>query len=272
MLNAPVEIVYNVNQQANESDFWTKTKKELATEKDLNVFKTWRSVNSIPIYATHSCFDQYKAEVEALLIDKIDDKWVKLLKEPSLGHTPSSYAMASKKIFKNTVECSAWTLKTAHHILTFESMTGKDITDYDQIVEFGSGIGETARMILDMGFKGDYLLYELPEIARIPAFYLSKYDNAKVITNYTDIPQGTKTLFIATWSLSEVPINYRNSIISHLKGDTDYLIIFQKEIWGYDNLKYFTVDLPKLSDSFIKVQEISWHAGWGGNYFLVSKK
>jgi hypothetical protein len=272
MLNAPVEIVYNANQQVNESDFWTKTKQELATEKDLNVFKTWRSVNSIPIYAPNECFDQYKVEVEALLKDKLNDKWIKLLKEPFLGHTGASYAMASRKAFNGTVECSAWTLKTAHHILTFETMTGKDITDYDQIVEFGSGIGETARMILDMGFKGDYLLYELPEIARIPAFYLSKYNNIKVISNYTEIPQDKKTLFIGTWSLSEVPISYRNPILSHLKGDTDFLIIFQKSIWGYDNLKYFTIDLPKLTGSYIKVQEIPWHAGWGGNYFLVSKK
>src|SRR5690606_26918891 len=158
-----------------------------------------------------------------------------------------SYAIASRKCFNNTVECSAWTLKTAHHILTFEAMTGNDITAYDQIVEFGSGIGETARMILDMGFKGDYLLYDLPETVRIPAFYLSKYDNVKIINNYDEIPQGKKTLFIGTWSLSEVPISYRNPIVSHLKGNTDFLIIFQKSIFGYDNLTYFTVDFPKLS-------------------------
>jgi len=272
MLNAPVEIVYNINQQVNESDFWTKTKQELAAEKDLNVFKTWKTVNSIPIYHPHECFDQYRVEVEVLLKDKLNDEWTKVLKEPFLGHTEASYATASKKIFNGTVECSAWTLKTAHHILTFQAMTGKDITDYDQIVEFGSGIGETARMILDMGFKGDYLLYDLPETVRIPVFYLSKYDNVKAINNYTEIPQGKKTLFIGTWSLSEVPINYRNPIISHLKGETDYLIIFQKAIWGYDNLTYFTVDFPMLSNSYIKIQQIPWHAGWGGNYFLVTTK
>lgn len=272
MPNAPVEMVYHVNQQVNESDFWAKTKQELAAETDLNVFKTWKTVNSIPIYDSSSCFEQYQAEVETLLKDKLNDKWAKLLKEPFLGHTPESYARASRKAFGDSVECSAWTLKTAHHILTFEAMAGKDITDYDQIVEFGSGIGETARMILDMGFKGDYLLYDLPETARISAFYLSKYPNVKVITNYTEIPKGKKTLFIGTWSLSEVPIQYRNPIVSHLKGDADYLIIFQKSIWDYDNLTYFTLEFPKISDSFVKIQEIPWHSGWSGNYFLVSKK
>ena len=272
MPNPPVEIVYNINQQTKESDFWAKTKQELAAEKDLDVFKTWKTVNSIPIYNPNDCFNQYRVEVEALLKNKLDDKWTKVLKEPSLGHTEASYTAASKKAFNDTVECSAWTLKTAHHILTFEEMAGRDITDYDQIVEFGSGIGETARMILDLGFKGDYLLYDLPETARISTFYLSKYDNVKAINNYTDIPQGKKTLFIGTWSLSEVPISYRNPIISHLKGNTDYLIIFQKSIWGYDNLKYFTVDFPNISNSFIKIKQIPWHAGWGGNYYLVTKK
>lgn len=268
---APVEIVYNVNQQVTESDFWTKTKQQLAAEKDLNVFKTWNTVVSIPIY-NYDCFDQYKKEVETLLKNKLSDKWIKVLKEPFLGHTPATYALASKSIFNNTVECSAWTLKTAHHILTYEAMTGKDITDYDQIIDFGSGIGETGRMILDLGFKGDYILYDLPEMARIPLFYLSSYDNVRAITHYKEIPKGKKTLFIGTWSLSEVPISYRNPIVSHLKGDADYLIIFQKEIWGYDNLNYFTVDFPKISDTYIKVQQITWHAGWGGNYFLVGKK
>lgn len=269
---APIEMVYEMNQQINESDFWTKTKEELSSENELSVFKTWKVVNSIPIYSPSSCFDLYRREVEALLKNKLNDNWVRILKEPFLGHTDASYGEASKKAFNNTVECSAWTLKTAHHILTFEAMRGKDITEYDQIVEFGSGIGETARMILDLGFKGDYILYDLPEVLKISEFYLSKYDKVKTISNYRDIPQGKKTLFIATWSLSEVPISYRNLIVSHLKGDTDYLIIFQKEIWGYDNLTYFTVEFPKRSDSYIKVQNIPWHSGWGGNYYLVSKK
>lgn len=271
MLDAPVEYAYEVDQPATESDFWTLTKQAVDAETDLSVFKTWNTVNSIPIYSPRDCFDQYKTEVEALLKDKLDDRWASVLKEPFLGHTDASYEIASRAIFEGAVECSPWTLKTAHHILKFEELAGKDITEYDQIVEFGSGIGETARMILDLGFSGDYILYDLPEIARISTFYLSKYGNVKAVSDYSEIPQGKKTLFIGTWSLSEVPINYRNAIISHLKGDTDYLIIFQRSIWGYDNLKYFTLDFSKLTDSFIKIQEIPWHAGWGGNYFMVSR-
>ena len=226
-----VEMVYNINENSNESNFWTQTRKELAAENDLYTFKTWKIVNTIPIYNSHECFGEFRADVEVLLNGQPNELWKKILKEPFLGHTEKSYAESSRKSFHDTVECSAWTLKSAHHILTYEAMTGKDITAYDQIVDFGSGIGETARMILDMGFKGDYLLYDLPETARISTFYLSKYDNVKAIENFDQIPQRKKTLFIATWSLSEVPYSYRNQILSYLRENTDFLIIFQKSAW-----------------------------------------
>lgn len=269
-----MSVTYTIieHEENNENKFWTETKQKLMAETDLSIFKNWETVRSIPIYNPTEFYDQYRPEVEALLGEP-STLWKLVLKEPFLGHTEESYKEVHKFAFDGTVECTPWTLKTAHHILTFEKILGKSILDYDQIVDFGSGIGETARMILDLGFKGDYYLYDLPETARIPLFYLKDYSNIKAVTHYSEIAQykSKRTLFIGTWSLSEVPYSYRNEIARYFAGQ-DFLIIYQNQVFKYNNSNYFILDFPKESGTFIQLENISWHGGGGGNYYLIGTK
>ena len=258
------------HEENNENKFWTETKQKLMAETDLSIFKTWETVRSIPIYNPQEFYDQYRPEVEAMLPEP-SDVWKVALKEPFYGHTEESYSEVQKFAFDGSVECTPWTLKSAHHILTFEKITGKSILDYDQIVDFGAGIGETARMILDLGFEGDYYIYDLPETARIPQEYLKNYRNVKFVNHYDDIPWGKKTLFIGTWSISEVPYSYRNEIARYFVGQ-DFLIIYQNQVFKYNNSNYFILDFPRESGTFIWLEDIKWHGGGGGNYYLIGTK
>ena len=258
------------HEENNENAFWTETKKKLMAETDLSVFKTWQTVRSIPIYNPNEFFEHYRPEVEAM-IGEPSTLWKLVLKEPFLGHTKESYEEAKQFAFDGTVECTPWTLKSAHHILTFEKLMSKSILDYDQIVDFGSGIGETARIILDLGFEGDYYLYDLPETARIPLFYLKDYANVKAVDHYNEIPLGKKTLFIGTWSLSEVPYKYRKEIANYFT-DQDFLIIFQNQVFKYNNLNYFLFDFPIESGTFVRFEQIKWHGGGNGNFYLIGTK
>lgn len=265
-----VTYTYVESDKGNENKFWTDAKQKLMAEVDLNVFKNWQTVRSIPLYNPQEFYDQYRPEVEAMLGEP-SELWKKVLKEPFVGHTEESYKDVQKFIFDGTVECTPWTLKSAHHILTYEKIRGNSILDYDQIVDFGSGIGETARIILDLGFKGDYYLYDLPETARIPLFYLNDYENIKAVTHYEEIPQNKKTLFIGTWSLSEVPYAYRNEIAKYFTGQ-DFLIIFQNEVFAYNNFQYFIIDFPAQSETFFRLEQIRWHGGGKGNFYLIGTK
>jgi hypothetical protein len=256
------------HEENNENKFWTETKKKLMAETNLSVFKTWETVRGIPIYNPNEFFEQYCPEVEAMLGEP-SELWKTVLKEPFFGHTEESYEEAKQFAFQGTVECTPWTLKSAHHILTFEKIIGKSILDYDQIVDFGSGIGETARMILDLGFEGDYYIYDLPETARIPKEYLKNYKNIKFVEHYNEVPNDKKTLFIGTWSLSEVPYSYRKEIGNYFAGQT-FLIIFQNQVFKYNNANYFIADFPKESNTFIRLQQITWHSGGNGNYYLIA--
>jgi hypothetical protein len=254
---------------ANESDYWSKTRKEMREEDNLSLFKNWRTVRSIPIYKDNEFPMTYPVEVEYMLRRRHPeeiDRWRQILKEPFLGHTDASYKKARLSFFDGTVSTS-WTLKSAHHILTFEGLSGKSIKEYDQIVEFGAGIGETARLILDLGFEGDYFILDLPETGRISNYYLQ--GKAKICDRLGDIPQGKNTLFIGTWSLSEVPEDYRNEVVAYFR-NADFLIIFQRNIFGYDNYDYFTNVFPHKSNTDLTIRPIPWHRGAGGNFYVYA--
>jgi putative sugar O-methyltransferase len=257
----------------HENKFWSQTKHEFEKETDLSTFKNWPVVRSVPIYSENEFITHYTSEACELLNELPNDqyqKWHSVLKEPFLGHTKESYDRTVIHIKEDgqikDLECTLWTLKVAHHLLTYEKLSGKSILDYDQIVDFGAGIGEIARVICDLGFTGDYYINDFPEVYRISNFYLG--GRAKTVNHYSEIPQNKKTLFIGSWSLSEVPFNYRDEIANHFKGN-DFLIIFQNQVFEYSNQPYFINRFPFVSDTFYRLQAIEWHPGGGGNFYMV---
>lgn len=261
-----------------QDPYWTTTKAAMDNEKNLSVFKTWKTVRSIPIYKDNELPIPYSTEVEYMLSRRSPDeieRWKPCLKEPFLGHTKESYAAAQWKVFKDT-PTTTWTLKSAHHILTYEALSGRSILRYDQIVEFGAGIGETARLIMDLGFRGDYYILVLPEIARISGFYVQGRAKitCKVARRFARTSlkyHGARIrLVIATWSLSEVPIEYRNDVVSFFKG-SDFLMIFQNEIFEYKHYDYFSQVFPMVSGTSVRMHPIVWHNGAKGNWYLAAR-
>ena len=72
-----------------------------------------------------------------------------------------------------------------------------------------------------------------------------------------------------TWSLSEVPFQYRNEICEYFYGQ-DYLIIFQSQVFEYHNNDYFVFEFPYRSGTFTRLRPIPYHSGGGGNFFLAA--
>lgn len=253
-----------------EAEYWANEKKAFLKEDNFENFKNWPIVRKVPIYKDNDFLEHYIRDVSAYLT-KMDStayaKWKAVLKEPFLGHSKESYAESSLTILDG-IECTNWSLKSAHHVLTFEEMSGKSILDYDRIVEFGAGIGELARTIRDLGFKGDFYIYDLPEVGRISSFYTGGW--AKYCDNHRDIPTTGKTLFIATWSLSEVPVDFRDQVVTHFAG-SDFLVIFQNHIFEIDNQEYFINSFPYKANVFYRLKPIEWHHGGGGNFYLIGR-
>lgn len=262
-----------INIIEKENKFWSQAKKQAVTDQNFDNFKNWEFVRKIPIYQPQEFPQQYSNDVRQLLSRRNEEdqnRFKIALKEPYLGHDEESWKEAVLDL--DGQECTSWSLKCAHHILTYENATGRDVRDYDMIIDFGAGIGELGRYLRDIGYENEYIIYDLPEVAKISSEYLNRLTiSHRVVEHFSEIDiTDKKVLFIGTWSLSEVPYSYRNEITKYFPG-IDWLIIFQQEVFEYQNTQYFTLEFPVRSNTYIQLRHIPWHFGGKGNFYLFTK-
>jgi hypothetical protein len=128
----------------------------------------------------------------------------------------------------------------------------KCINDFDFIFEFGGGYGGFSRLCSNIGYKGEYILYDLEEMSILQEYYLrslnkfhdsKKYYNNKkhIVSNLSSIPDmsNSNVLFVALWSLSESPVEIRNKIENILRTSSSVLIAMQPYFSSIDNKEYF---------------------------------
>ncbi len=127
----------------------------------------------------------------------------------------------------------------------------------DLILEFGGGYGSMCRLAHNLGFRGDYIIYDFPEFCALQTFFLKsiglpvcKSGSSKGIRCLSDIdvlqqllgehgPGFTNSLFLATWSISETSLELRDSIFNLVKQFGLYLIACQNSFGEVDNKDYF---------------------------------
>lgn len=256
-----------------ENRYWSDIKSRFEQEEDLCIFKTWDVVRYVPIYADYQFQEFYGPQVVSMIESGKTDiektVWRDALKEPFDGHTKESYAKIQYNV--SGYETSPWVLKSAHHIATFLTHNAKRLSDFDQIVEFGPGIGELARVVCSLGFKGDYFLYDLPEVARISSYYNRNNLNVKKISHYSQVDPSKRTLFISTWAISEAPFELRDYVFTYFR-DADYLLIYQNNVFQYDNVQYFNDRFPRIITKEYETIDIEFlnHIA-GGNHYIITK-
>ena len=86
-----------------------------------------------------------------------------------------------------------------------------------------------------------------------------------------------KSLFIANWSLSETPYNFRKDFIPLIKKNDLILISFQEKFENIDNLNYFNNLKKKFSNKFrIKIIKNKFYTGniinKHNHYFFIGQK
>jgi len=142
----------------------------------------------------------------------------------------------------------------AYHLHRFEAAAGRSIADSAEIVEFGGGYGSMARLVTRLGYRGRYHIYDLPEFSALQKFYLRLVraevgDNelAEALSRVTSSerlesasPSNEEgAVFLATWSLSETPIERREVWRSALDRFGHFLIGFQDRFEDIDNRTWF---------------------------------
>ena len=135
------------------------------------------------------------------------------------------------------------------------------ISDMSCVVEFGGGYGGMCRLIHRLGFKGRYVIFDLPYFSALQRYYLrsdgqpvgaaadmttsptgiacvSSIDDLCMLTERIDDKQSA--LFLATWSLSELPIAVRAPILPLLMNMGNVLVGYQERFGQVDNHLFFT--------------------------------
>jgi hypothetical protein len=177
-------------------------------------------------------------------------RWENAINEFQAGHPPP-YAFYPKS--------SGNLIHQAYHLAVYEERIKKNVTDFDLVVEFGGGYGSMCRLFFNLGFEGKYIIFDLEPFSLLQKFYL-KLINIPVLTadNFASSEKGVlllsdfdqlekifdgvnthKSLFLATWSISESPMHVRDSFIPLVSGFDSYLIAYQDSFGEVNNVDYF---------------------------------
>ncbi len=179
------------------------------------------------------------------------------------------------------------TIHHTYHLRRFCEATRVRLENIPFVFEFGGGYGNLCRLLFALGFKGRYVIFDLPHFSALQSFYLdsvglaadstaaperhgvtcvSHPDEANRILRSADL---TDALFVATWSLSETPSRSREWIEEHLVGFNHALMAYQDEFCGTDNADYFMRLRGRLQASHRCRVEAITHIP-GNNYLFAS--
>ncbi len=198
-------------------------------------------------------------------------RWLPALREDALG------APARTPLH---VESSNNLIHHAYNLLQLELHAGIPVERLASILEFGGGYGSSARLAFRLGFRGQYVIFDLPEFSALQRFYLGSLGfpvEESGITNgcircLTALDDLRNTLpvpdlFLATWSLSETPVAFRDHILPFVMHARHVLVAYQERFGEADNVAHFADVARQLAPCMCKDYAIPHLPG---NRYLVA--
>ena len=157
--------------------------------------------------------------------------------------------------------------------------------DIKKVFEFGGGYGCMARIFSKINSNVRYTCFDTHNVNLLQYYYL-KHNNLDVgfenkntyfLTSKFHKIMNNSNLFIANWSLSETPLEFRKKFNKILLKNKFILICFQEKFEDIDNLKYFQNLRQKLLSKFnIKIIKNKFYKGnflfKQNHYFFIGKK
>lgn len=272
---------YNIATLDKSESCWLlyleKLKKEIL-HKDVSSFLSWRVMTATMV--TEGSY--VSTELEYLKSHKYwISKYCNAIREDILGSPKpfSIYPASSKNLIHH-----------AYHIALFEEKTNTQVSDIDFVFEFGGGYGSMARLFQNLNYQGKYIIFDFPIFSALQLFFLRTLgfkvlskenflcENSGIllISNIDDlceilksIDKSKNNLFLATWSLSETPMDLRDKIKHCLEAFNLHLIAYQHTFREIDNVKYFDSYKDNFSNLKWENHEIPHLKG---NSYLIGKR
>ena len=233
-------------------DLWDRLLKELGEHLragDPADFLHWPAVEQTMVIRRHrrvaAALDHLRARPDWRR------RWRSAVRETTLGHPrplPRCPWSSANLIFQ------------AYHLCRFEEVTGRPLASMPLIVEFGGGYGRLCQLAHDLGFRGTYVIFDLPEVAVLQRFYLRHVgiavSEARVETPWPASgvvtvvgvaelsallrrrPRG-EAAFVAVGSLSEAPLALRETLLAEVESFDAFLIFYAAQHDALDNRAYF---------------------------------
>lgn len=217
--------------------------------KDLGDFLKWDVIKKTMYFQNN-----HVAAKELFFLLRHDwKKWKSAIRENDFGK-PTPFILYPRS--------SGNLIHHAYHLAKYENITHQNVTKFDYIFEFGGGYGSMARLFQNLGFEGEYIIYDLPEFSLLQKSFLEKIGfkvsnhigerGISCISNLNDIPDlKGKILFIGTWSLSEAPVELRGQILNKVDASS-YLLAYQSSFDGLNNID----DFNKIKN---EPKKMKWH-------------
>jgi hypothetical protein len=206
-----------------------------------------------------------------------DTRWKPAIAESQVGH-PVRYFLYPAS------SCNL--IHHAYHVAQFEEKTKIKIHEMDFAFEFGGGYGSMCRLFHNLGFKGRYLIFDLPSFSALQIYYLKSIGlPVQTVDEFDKSPSGItcisaseqleatlkgriqtrNKMCIATWSISESPIRIRDLVLPLTSDFQSFLIAYQDNFGEVDNLEFFNNWKKTL-------RHVDWHgsqiAHLPGNSYL----
>lgn len=222
-------------------DFWSKKVREVYGQ--FNSHKSSFLRQSEVVRVMHNTDPNI---VNPLIEQLKGNEKIPLVQDPSVGSPRIAWEGMSQS-----------TMRSLHYYEEVSELF--DVSTINHVTDFGPGYGNNCRVWHSLGFKGDFFLVDLPEMNEIQRHYLSQVledtSNLTFMQAGPDIvPQKSKALFFATFSLNETTQKVRDlvepQILLH-----DYIFIhynksFPVEEKSIDNIDYFDRFKERHADKY----------------------
>lgn len=258
-------------KSSDTMDYWTVMREVLAYDYKtlpLDRFKVWASVWNVPFICKTKFIDYVAISARAA---SIDQTYASALMEPMVGCDQIDF-VEHLSVFDDFPTTHNRLVCMGH--LLFCGYTPEKLSKMDRIIEFGAGIGELCDIIYKLGFKGQYIIYDFPEVGAIQKWYHTALGHQKVLhtSDLSDLSEAD--LCIGTWSLTEMPLTLRDQILERTKDSKNWLISYSKEIFGIDNEAWVNeVLIPTCGANkevtVTPINSMPWH---GGAKYLTIKE
>lgn len=205
-------------------------------------------------------------ELEALQASKRwDSHWRHALAEDAIGCPPryAGYPASSGNLIHH-----------AYHLERFVVETDCLPWQLERVFELGGGYGSMARLLLRLGFCGTYTILDFPEFCALQRYFLGATGLNTSGLSWVDAPEdipaltGDSSLLMATWSLSECPLDFRERVLKAAGVPSHYLIGYQSRFGEVDNGAFFRTMARQYGQVRWAASEISHLPG---NYYMFGR-